>query len=308
MTSDYPAPLHFPRGTALRHALPVLLLSFLGLVLGCGNPRPEATSSIEVVTSIHPLASWIQAIGGEDVTVTTLVPGGINPHTFDLTPAQLMKVGEAEVLVLNGAGLEPWSERILHNAPESLRVVTVTFGESLLADGHKDHGDLGNPHLWLDPVFAKKAVQKIANALIASLPAKSAAIAARAQSYTDSLDSLHRWIQTQMSDIKDPAIITFHASWDYFAARYGVRIAGTVESQPGRELSPGELATLISRIRREKIRLLVTEPQFPRRSCELLVQETGIRLATLDAIGHPPTDYLEMMRTNVALLRAGLQP
>lgn len=288
----------------LRHGILVLGMG-LFFWTGCGPKSTSPTPALHVVTSIPPLASWITSVGGSEVEVTTLVPPGTNPHTFDLSPAQLLAVGKADLLVLNGAGLEPWAERIRQNAPVSLRTLTLTDGAALLSDHHVDHGTFGNPHLWLDPLFAHTAVLRLGAVLDSLRPGSS--FSTRAKATADSLIALDGWIRARLP--KEPiTMITFHASWEYFARRYGITIAGSIESQPGRELSPGELATLIALIRERRIPLLVTEPQFPRRSCDVLAQETGIRVITLDALGGTSDNYFALMRNNVEVLVKGLRP
>ncbi len=306
-----PLPLAIPcRSSSTTRCRTVLLgLMLLGFGLlswsGCGGKSAAPSPTLHVVTSIPPLAAWITAVGGSEVVVTTLVPAGSNPHTFDLTPAQLLAVGKADLLVLNGAGLEPWAERIRQNAPSSLRTLSLTDGATLLSDHHADHGTFGNPHLWLDPLFAHDAVLRLGAVLDSLRPGSS--FTTRAKAYADSLLALDRWIRAQLPQ-EPMTVITFHASWEYFAKRYGITIAGSIESQPGRELSPGELSSLIALIRTRRIPLLVTEPQFPRRSCDVLAQETGIRVITLDALGGTSDNYFALMRNNVEVLVKGLRP
>lgn len=264
-----------------------------------------------VVTSIAPLGDWITAVGGGDVDVLVLVPPSSNPHTFELSPAQLRDASEASLVVLNGAGLEYWADRLLDNVRDArVAVVTLSDDAVLLQDGgHEPHGSAhegdehahaaGNPHFWLDPALAVAAVQRIARAVALLRPERADSITARAQSYVRELERLDSEIEGIVRRWKQRRFIGDHSSWVYFARRYGLEEAGVIESVPGREVSARELSSLIALMREKDIDVVFADKRKSTRSVDILAEESGARIALLDPLGASGIGYIPLMRWNV---------
>jgi zinc transport system substrate-binding protein len=132
-----------------------LLLSLAFSACGQSAPYVRSDGKLAVVASILPLADFARQVGGNRIDVVVLVPAGASPHTYEPTPAQLLAVARARVLVLNGVGLEFWAEKVISSAGNpDLKVVTVSEGVKIIAGDPDEPG--GNPHTWLSPVNAMR--------------------------------------------------------------------------------------------------------------------------------------------------------
>jgi zinc transport system substrate-binding protein len=277
------------------------------LVLG-GLPLESSGGSqrILVAASIAPLADFARQVGGERVTVIALVPPGASPHTYEVKPSQVRQVAEACLLILNGAGLEYWAEKLIEAADNPrLEVVDTSQGIPLLDAGARG----ANPHIWLDPRQAMVQVEHIREALVRADPRHAATYEANATRSLAELARLDGEIAAEVAGWGTRQFIAFHPAWVYFARRYGLGQAAVIERSPGREPSPAELIRLVETVKRVGARAIFAEPQFSPKAAEAIARESGARVLFLDPLGssreHP--DYLTLMRRNVAQMALGLR-
>lgn len=317
------APIHAPpvfyspvraylvlRYPTMKHIAPVLL--FLILAASCDAPRDSARPL--VVTSIAPLGDWIAILGGADIDVQVLVSPASNPHTFELSPGQLRDASQASLVVLNGAGLEFWAERLLDNLRDPRTpVLTLSEGIEVLQDGHAHNHDhahahggtaMGNPHFWLDPVLALESVHRIAAALITLLPARRDSIEKRLARLDGALRRLDAEIGTAAAGWASRRFVSDHAAWVYFARRYGLEEAGVIEELPGREISARAMAGLIRTMKEKDIQVVFADVRKSSRAADLLGEEAGARVARLDLLCSDGRGYLAMMRDNLVKMSA----
>jgi len=297
----------------LKILLTVLLLLvavtfFLG---GCSGTPTSNADRIKVAVSIAPLADLAQQVGGEHVTVTTLVPAAASPHTYEPTPAQVKEVADADVLALIGLGFEFWAEDVIESAANpDLMVVRTSEGIEVIRDEHEhEEHEIGNPHVWLNPRNAMVQVRHLGDALIEADPAHQTEYEANTETYLAQLEALDEEIANQVATWSQREFIAFHPSWAYFAQRYGLRQAAVVERTPGREPSPAELAEIIETARRIGARAIFAEPQFSSKAAETIAAESGAQVLFLNPLGgsEGPTSYLEMMRYNVAQMGKAME-
>jgi len=286
----------------------VLLTFSLG---GCdGTPAPD-TDKVKVAVSIAPLADLAQQVGGEHVTVTTLVPPAASPHTYEPTPAQVKEVAEANILALVGLGFEFWAEDVMESAANpDLIVVYTSEGIEVIHDEHEQEGhEVGNPHIWLNPQNAMVQVRHLRDALVEADLTHQASYEANAEVYLARLEALDKEIAAQVATWSHREFIAFHPSWVYFAQRYELVEAAVVERAPGKEPSPAELAEIIEAARRIGARAIFAEPQFSPKAAGTIAAESGAQVLFLNPLGgaEGPTSYLEMMRYNVAQMEKGLK-
>jgi ABC-type Zn uptake system ZnuABC Zn-binding protein ZnuA len=260
-----------------------------------------------VVASITPLADFARQIGGNRVQVDVLVPPGASPHTYELAPAQLKAVTRARVLILNGVGLEFWADGVISSADNpDLIVVTASEGIKVLAGDEDSPG--GNPHIWLSPQKAMIQVERIRDAFAKADPAGAEAYRGNADKFLQELHALDQEIRTAVAGFSSRRFISFHAAWSYFAADYGLEEAGVVESRPGQEPSPAEIAVIVRKAREIKARAIFAEPQFSSKAAETIADESGIRVLMLNPLGRPPDyRYLDIMRFNLSQISLALR-
>lgn len=307
-----------------------LLISWavvLGWLLGGMAVAPAQSNKLPVVASILPLADFCRQIGGERVEVLALIPPGASPHTFEPSPTMLTGLSRARLVVINGAGLEPWLERFLKDKQAGKPVVvTATAGLELIKEvpqhvqedemagehraksgrhdhhshGH-DHGEV-NPHVWLDPVLAQQICRAIAAALISADPEGRPVYEQQLQDYLNRLAALNEKIAAATKEFRIKEFVGFHPSFSYFARRYGLREVGIIEVAPGREPTPRALQRILAAVQRYGIKVIFAEPQFSPRIAEVLAKQAGVSVLTLDPIGGRPPygdNYLRLMEFNL---------
>ncbi|MCX5724712.1 MAG: metal ABC transporter substrate-binding protein [Nitrospirae bacterium] len=280
-----------------------------------------AASPIEplnIVVTIPVLKDLTEQVGGSYVRVTSLLSGYENEHTYSPKPSDLVAVRKARLLFEVGIGLEVWVSSLVKNAGSaSLLVVTTSKGIPLLRDTEHEgtahageEGERGNPHVWMDPENAMTMLQHIADALIAVDPAHATEYRANQAAYLRKLAQLRVELSERVARVTDRRFIAHHPAWPYFARRFGFQIVGTIQPQSGSEPSALQLHGLIATIKKDRIKVVVSEVQLSRRIPELLSKETGARVVVLTTLpgGLPHTDtYLDMLRYNVLQLANALE-
>jgi zinc transport system substrate-binding protein len=283
------------------------LLIGLALTLGLAARGADAGNKLLVAASILPLADFARQVGGDRTDVETLVPPGASPHTYELTPAQLELVSHARVLVLIGVGLEFWADKMISAAHNpQLFVVRTAEGLNILASDADDPG--GNPHVWLSPVNAIHQVDMIRDALMRTDPAGSDTYRANAARYIGELRALDKEIRSTVATFSQRKFIAFHAAWVYFARDYGLQEVAVVESTPGREPSPADIAGIIRTAKAIGAKAIFAEPQFSQKAAQVIAEESGAKVLLLNALGQPPSyRYLDLMQYNLAQMSRALR-
>jgi ABC-type Zn uptake system ZnuABC Zn-binding protein ZnuA len=256
------------------------------------------------------------------VRVASLLSGYENEHTYSPKPSDLVAVRKAQLLFEVGIGLEVWVASLVKNAGSpSLRVVTTSQGIGLIRD-HADHhdeahqqggeegGSGGNPHIWLDPENVAIMLRHITEALIKVDPAHTADFRNNQAAYLQQLDRLRKELSDRVKPLSDRRFIAHHPAWPYLARRFGFHIAATIQMQSGTEPSALQLQSLISKIKKDRIKVIVSEIQLSQKLPELLAKETKARVVVLTTLpgGLPGTEtYLDMLRYNVLQLVNALE-
>ncbi len=280
----------------------VLLLAALGAV-GCS--QKSSSDKLTVVATIFPLADFVKNVAGDKVDVITLLRPGDSPHTYEPTSRDMKAVAQATLLVINGAGLDFWVEKLRSAASDNMVVVdtsAVLAEEGLLLSGDEHDGGV-NPHYWLDPVLAQKQVEAIASALIAADPDNKDFYLENAADYIAELQSLDEEIKSITQSFSSREFITFHPAWTYFAKRYGLVEAAVIEEAPGKEPTIDEQRQIIDLVRELKVKAIFAEPQFSTKAADAIAADSGAEVLLLDPIGGPGLagrdSYIALMRYNV---------
>jgi ABC-type Zn uptake system ZnuABC Zn-binding protein ZnuA len=307
-----------------RIMMPILIT--MALMASCQPaPAQPPVGEMKVLAVETFLADITQNVAGSRAKVDALIPLGLDPHAFEPTPGDVVRLSEARVLVVNGAGFEHWLENVLANAKtpaggrfeiEAARGLTPRQpgpGEVLDPDEHKE----GDPHYWLDPTQVIQYVEQIRAGLSEVDPAGKEDYTANAAAYTARLKDLDAWIRTQVDQI--PAerrlLVTNHESFGYFADRYGFKIIGTVIPSVSTGASPSaqQLAALVDAIRRSNARAIFLETGSNPQLANQVAQETNVKVVTdlythsITAAGGPAPTYIDMMRANVNAIVGALK-
>lgn len=294
---------------------------------------PAASLAETVVTSFYPIYLFTLNLtdGIDGVEVHNLAaPGTGCLHDYQLQTGDMKKLAQADVFLINGAGMESFLPGVTDTFP-SLPVVNASEGIDLLDaevegvvidahDGHDedehhdhDHDDGSyNAHIWLDAANAQIMVANLAEGLIAALPEHADAIAANRDAYLIRLSALDEELTEGLADLPRKDIITFHEAFPYFAQAYGLNVAAVVNREPGDALSPARLAELVQVVRNLGAPPLFVEPQYDDMAARTLSAETGAPVYQLDPVvtgpeeNIPLTYYEDIMRQNMTVLQEAL--
>ena len=299
---------------AARRLVTLALVAVVALLAaGCGSgpgPSDAASGRIRVVATTTILADIVRQVGGDRVSVESLVPKGGEAHTFDPTPSDVRRVVEADLIVMNGLGLDGWLLGLIEDAGATAPVVAL--GEALPAGRYIRDGDAVNPHLWLDVANGRAYAARVASELERIDPAHASEIAASASAYDTRLAALDGAIRDRLTAIPatDRAVISFHDAFPYFARAYGLTIDGTVVDAPGQDPSAAQVESLIAEVRAKGVRAILAEAQFSDKLVRAIADESGATVVSdlyTDSVGDAPVDtYEAVMRWDADRLVAVL--
>jgi ABC-type Zn uptake system ZnuABC Zn-binding protein ZnuA len=303
-------------------ANPLIHAIALALVMGVASYSAATATAqtgepLNVVVTIPVLKDLAERVGGARVRVISLMTGLENEHSYSPRPSDLVEVKRAQILLQVGLGLEIWVSSLVKNAGNpGLLVVTTSKGIALVRDRNGDavpEGDdhhAGNPHVWLDPENAKIMLRHITEAFSTVDPDHASDYRRNQGAYLRQLDQLQIELSERLRRLPDRRIVVHHPAWPYFARRFGLQIRGEIVTQAGAEPSARHIQELIAVIRKERIRVVVSEPQLNQRIPELLARETGARVVVLTALPGAVAGtetYLDMLRYNVLQLAQALE-
>lgn len=281
----------------------------------------RAANALKVVATTADLAAVARAVGGDHVEVTALARPTEDPHFVDAKPSFIRVVNQADVLVEGGASLEAgWLPPILDSA-RNPRISAGAPGRVVAAQGiallevptqlDRSMGDVhpqGNPHFMLDPVAAKTVARSIRVAFCAVDGARCPDYEAGFARFRDAVDAKLATWQAALASLKGTKVVTYHKDFDYFFARFGMEITGTLEPKPGIPPSPTHLTELIPRMRADHVRLIVIEPFRERNTPDFVAENTGARVLVLPAMpdGKDAADYIALVDYDVRQLADAL--
>lgn len=247
-----------------------------------------AYAKLNVIVTTPDLASIAEAVGGKAVTITTLARPTEDPHFVDARPSFIVKLNRADALIEGGALLEiGWLPPLLEGA-RNPKIQPGTPGHILANEGiemlevpstlDRSKGDIhaaGNPHFVVDPANAIILARHFADAF-SKLDARNAAsYQANGKAFIDALNTkLVEW-QKQLAPYQGTSVVAYHNTWVYFARRFGLVIDTFLEPKPGIPPTPAHLAEVITKMKDQKIRVIIVEPYQNRRTADTVAGDTG---------------------------------
>jgi zinc transport system substrate-binding protein len=274
------------------------------------------------MASVLPVALFTRAVAAGCAQVDSLVPANLGPHDWQATPADLARLSQADVVVINGLGLESHLDKLVDASGntglrriDSSRGVVPIANPTAAPGGDHDHDHASeaghasqhgpvNPHIWLDPRRAAQQVTTIRDGLIAADPACRSRYRANAATFLAELDRLDRDLARQFAPHAGQPLLAFHAIGPYFAQRYQLLNEALVDD-PDQTPSAADLERFSRRARQSRARALVSEPQASSKAFVALATDLGLPLVSFDPLETAPADptlassyYLSTMRRN----------
>ena len=282
----------------------------LGLALSLLGAAPlHAQARVNVVASFSILGDFVKNVGGDRVEVTTLVGPDGDVHVYAPTPADVRKIADAKLLVINGFGLEGWLPRLLQAAGSKAAIATATADIAPLKAGSD-----ADPHAWQSVANAEKYVANIRDALVAADPVDADVFRQNARTYLAKLEALDGEVRQAIGQIPESRrrMISTHDAFGYFAARYGIAFIAPVGVSTEAEPSARDIARIIGQVKAEHIPAVFLERIGDPRLMRRISEETGAKVggtlysdSLTDEKGEAPT-YIDMVRHNIRTLTSAL--
>jgi zinc/manganese transport system substrate-binding protein len=307
----------------IRHMLRAAILALATLAGGTASAEP-----LKIVATFSILGDMVKTIGGDKVTVTTLVGPDADTHTYHPTPADAKEIAAAKLLVTNGLGLEGWLDRLKGAAKSSAKTIVATTGitpltmeeeadEKAAASGQEKPGKprrIKDPHAWQSLANGQIYVANIVAALAEADPANAAYFKESGEAYRERLAELDAKVKSELAAVpKDKRrVITTHDAFQYFGKAYGIAFIAPIGISTENEPSAGDVAKLERQIKREKIKALFLENVTNARLIEQIAKDTGAIVGPAlysDALSkpdEPASTYIKMFEHNAATLKEGM--
>ncbi len=290
----------------------VVICAFV--LVACANTPTASSNKPRIVATTTIISDITRQIAGDQIDVITLLAPGIDPHDYEPVPIDLQVISQAKLILANGAGLEPWLNKITESTVTTDKVVYVSKG---LTTHSLPNSTTIDPHLWFDVNNAIHYTEQIRAGLIAIDPANAETYRSNAAGYIAQLKELDTWISDQVNTlpIDKRLLITNHDTFGYFAARYGFTVIGTIFPANGAEASPSaqQIADLVNSIKHSQAKAIFTENTLNPELANTIAQEAGVKIVTklytdsLGPNGSPASTYIDMMRYDVQTIVEALK-
>ncbi|NVN99850.1 MAG: zinc ABC transporter substrate-binding protein [Geobacteraceae bacterium] len=299
----------------------LLFLLILTLLSACSKKTsPPDTGKLKVVTTLFPIYDFARAIGGDAADVTLLLPPGVEPHSFEPKPEDMMKIAKADIFIYTSSEMEPWAEKLASGVVKNGKPLKVEAGAGaryLAASGQDEHGHKEggrDPHIWLDMDNAALMMDNIARALAERLPQKAQTFRSNAASGKEKLKTLDIRFKTELSNCSTREFIHGgHFAFAYLADRYKLNYISAYGVSADSEPSPKKMMALIEAIRRHKLKSIFYEELLSPAVAQTVASETGATLLKLHGIHNLTKEEIDsgvsftaLMEQNLVALKKGL--
>ena len=292
------------------------LLLALTLALCLAPIQALAGEPLKVVASFSILGDMVKDVGGDRVSLTTLVGPNSDTHVYQPTPGDAKALARADLVMVNGLGFEGWMGRLVKASGYKGQVVVASQGITPRTMIDEDQGGkkIRDPHAWQDLSNGKLYVANIEKALSQADPAGAETYQANAQAYTKKIEDMDAWVKAEFAKVprEQRRIITSHDAFGYFGQAYGVTLLAPIGYSTEAEASAQNVGKLIRQIKREKIKALFIENMSDPRIIERIAKDAGVQAGgtlysdALSEPGGPGATYLDMFRNNVTKMVAAM--
>jgi len=268
----------------------------------------EINSKLKVVSSFFPIDQFVGKVGGEAIERMLLIPKGVEPHDYEPTIKDIEHVDSADVLVYNGLGFENWIGKMSN--PQK-----IDASKGLNASYLDERNMTFDPHVWLDPLLAKKQVENIRDGLIMIDPNHKDIYVNNSNNFLNELDNLDEKIRTDLESCKKKDFITFHNSFSYFAKQYGLNQHSISNTDPESEVTPARLTEIINIAKTLGLQVIYSEELVDPRQATVIAQEVPdgkvLVLSPIEGLSENEQKaglgYIDKMNDNINNLMVGLQ-
>jgi zinc transport system substrate-binding protein len=310
---------------------------FTLFISGCSNSSQtngekanETKKKLQIVTTFYPMYYFTQKVAGSTANVELLVPNGVEPHDWEPTSKDMIKIQEADVFVYNSRYFETWTEKILKSIDQSnLEIVEASKGITLMEaeeeeeeEGHgteheseqeAEHESLKDPHVWLSPVLAQQEVDIITGALIQKDPKNKEEYQNNAAAFKSQLVDLDNLYKETIEKANKKEFVTQHASFGYLAKQYGLTQIPIAGLSPNVEPTMGQLVELTELTKEKNVKVIYFEGLTSSKVAQSLANEIGAKTEVLNPLEglskqdqEQGLDYIGVMEKNLEALKKSI--
>lgn len=293
--------------------LGIIFIGFLSLMIKSNNTPKISSDKIQVVTSFYPLYFFASQVAGDKADVSNITPAGFEPHDYEPTAQNIAKIENSNLLILNGGGLEVWSDNIKKNIISSkTRILTV--GENIATqEVFYDGAKITDPHIWLSPVLALQMVGKIEAGLIEVDPNNTLYYKSNTEILKSKLEILNKEFEQGLASCKDKNIITSHSAFGYLASTYNLNQVAISGVSSEVEPSVQDLVEVAKFAKDNNVKYIFFESLVSPKLSQTIANEVGAETLVLNPLEgltdseiKEGKDYFSEMRNNLTNLKIAL--
>ena len=266
-------------------------LLLLVTLVGCGQTKKTA-KTFNITTSFYPMYYFAKEIVKDKAEVTMITPTNTEPHDYEPSAKAIAKIENSSLFIYNSEAMETWVNSIKKTVTNDSTVTFVKASQGIPleeeahseSEKHHDHQHELDPHVWLDPMLAKKEVQTMTKAIIQKDEKNKSYYEKNSQKLQERLDQLNQKFQRKAKQAKNKTFVTQHAAFGYLAKQYGLHQEAIAGIDPEQEPSPKELANIEKLVKKEKIRYIYTEETSSSKVAQTVKNATGATLLTLNTL------------------------
>jgi len=297
---------------------------FIFLVILTAFPVKAQSDRLTVVASVFPLYDFAREIAGPSADVRILLPAGVDPHSWEPKPSDIVFLSRADIFLYTSEKMEPWAHELVE-AVEGKKLATVEIMDSLgffRSDEHNsstnvvEGGDGGSkdPHFWLDLSHAARTVEMLGKLLARHDPANGDSYLSNARGYIQRLEQLDETFKTGLGNCRSRQLVTGgHAAFGHLVERYGLEQVSVYGISPDAEPTPRQLARVVRIVKDNEVKTVFSEETMNPEMAQVLSKETGARIAILNPAANLTADqwqrgitFMNIMEQNLENLREGL--
>lgn len=318
------------------------------LLVGCGTAddggeKDVGSNGPHITASFYPIYDLASKVMGDEGTVDVLIPNGAEPHGWEPSATDMRELAATDLLIMNGAGMEPWSADLLARlGDDAPKAVVTSEGLELLTpdaytltpehhhdgdvhthehdhevdehahehdaddhDGH-DHGDI-DPHVWLSPMNAKHQMRVITDALIEQYPDHAGQFETNYTKHAGELDQLDSDYKAALHDLHDARIFVAHEAYGYLARDYGFKQTGITGISADEEPDAKRMAAIVDAVKDSGAKVIFTETLIDSKTADTISRETGAEVKTLSPVASRTEEEVSAGADYVSIMRKNLK-
>lgn len=280
----------------------LMAASSVAVAAGC-NRESGSVGKTPVAVSILPQAGFVEAVGGDKVEVIVMVPPGASPHTYEVTPDQMMQLSRAKMYAKVGSPVEfelAWMDKLIA-VNGNMLVVDCSQGVDLIKSQDNDEPGI-DPHIWISVKNVKIIVQNICDGLVQVDAANKSYYKENCADYLGKLTRLDEDLTADLSGVKNRSFIVFHPAFGYFAREYNLTQIGV--EQEGKEPDADYIVRLIKEAKEQNIHVIFVSPQYSTKSAESIAKEIDGQVVIIDPLAK---DFISNMRAIESAMKQAMQ-